>query len=270
MTIGGAWDGMARMTAADADAATYPIRAVDRVCDILDTLANARDLVSLSEVADSTALPKSSAFRYLTALEARRYVEREPNGGCYRLGLAFRVQNTSSIEHLVELARPALERLRDRFEETTNLGILDGSQIVHTVVAESPYMMRLAARVGERGFVHCTALGKAICATLPDDRVRTILDVAGMPRLTAATLVGPDQFLADLERTRSQGFGIDDKENQRAGRCVAVAIKDAPFPAGISLSAPVERLPKHSVPDVVQHLHRVALSLSGQMQEQSR
>ncbi|MGW1682005.1 IclR family transcriptional regulator [Saccharopolyspora sp. NPDC002376] len=256
------------MTAAEADtgSTSYPLRAVDRVCDILDTLANASAGVSLSEIAASANLPKSSAFRYLTALEARHYIEREPNGSSYRLGVAFRPQHTRNVERLSALARPALEKLRDQLGETTNLGILDGSQVVHTVVVESPHIMRLAARVGERGYVHCTALGKAMCAALPDDRVRMILDAAGMPRFTEATVTEPDEILADLDRTRAQGFGLDDAENQRAGRCVAVLVDDIAFPAAISVSAPADRLPRDEVPNVVKQLRSVARVLSRKMQ----
>ncbi|MEE6287863.1 IclR family transcriptional regulator [Georgenia sp. MJ173] len=248
-----------------AGATTYPIRAVDRVCDILDALANAPDGSSLSVVAEQTGLPKSSAFRYLTALEARHYVEREVDGASYRLGLAFRPQNTRGIDRLATLARPRLDALRDQFEETVNLGVLDGSQVVHVAVAESPYMMRLAARVGERGHVHCTALGKAMCATLPDDRVRAILDTAGMPRVTAATITDPDAFVAELARTRAAGYGIDEAENQAAGRCVAVAVEGLPFPAGVSVSAPMSRLSLDRVPDVVAQLQKLARKLTRAM-----
>src|SRR5690606_10285348 len=111
---------------------------------------------------------------------------------------AFRQQDSRGVDRLAELARPLLERLRDEWEETLNLGVLDGAQVVHVAVAESPHMMRLAARVGERGFVHCTALGKIMCAELSRDRVRTMLDTAGMPRLTDATLIDPDAYLAEL------------------------------------------------------------------------
>jgi IclR family acetate operon transcriptional repressor len=253
-------------TEADGGSTHYPIRAVDRVCDILDALANAPGGVSLSEVAETADLPKSSAFRYLTALEARHYVERDPEtGNVYRLGLAFRPPQTRTVERLTDLARPALEKLRDQLGETTNLGVLDGAQIVHTLVAESPQMMRLAARVGEKAYVHCTALGKAICAPLPPERVRAMLAAAGMPRLTSATIVDPEEFLAALERTRAEGFGLDDAENQPSGRCVAVRIEGVPIPAGISVSAPAERLPHEQVPAVVDRLHRVAHALARQM-----
>lgn len=243
----------------------YPLRAVDRVCDVLDILANSHDGVSLTEVANGAALPKSSTFRYLTALEARRYVVRDRATGAFRLGLAFRPQNTHAVERLTELARPALQGLRDHLGETINLGVLDGAFVIHTVVAESPHIMRLAARVGERGHVHATALGKAICSTLPEDRVRSILAAAGMPAFTESTIVETDAYLAELERVRATGYGLDDAENQPAGRCLGVAIADIGFPAGVSISAPADRFPPQRTDDIAAQLRKVARGLSRQM-----
>jgi IclR family acetate operon transcriptional repressor len=253
----------------DEPRAAYALRAVDRVCDILDILANASEGVSLTEVTEGTDLPKSSAFRYLAALEARRYVAREPETGLYRLGLAFRPQNTRLVDLLTEIARPAVDRLRDELGETVNVGVLDGDSILHTVVAESPHMMRLAARVDERGFVHSTALGKAICATLPEARVRAILASSGMPALTGSTIVTPDAYIAELDRVRVNGYGVDDAENQLAGRCVAVAIPDIGLPAGISVSAPADRLAPDQLEGVAAELRKLARALSKKLRAES-
>ena len=247
------------------EAPAYSLRAVDRVCDILDILANSPADVSLSEVAEGTGLPKSSAFRYLVALEARRYIERNAATGSYRLGLAFRPQNTRLVERLTALARPALEALRDQLQETTNLGVLDGAFVVHNAVAESPHMMRLAAREGERGYVHSTALGKAICATLPEDRVRSILAASGMPRYTDATITDADSYVAELHHVRSAGYGLDDAENQPSGRCVAVTIEGLELPAGVSVSAPADRFSPERIQEIVTKLRKVTRSLPRQM-----
>ncbi len=249
------------MKANGDSAAAYPIRAVERVCDILDVLQRSRDGASLSDVAEVTSLPKSSAYRYLSALEARRYVERDSVNNVYRLGLAFRPQNTRQIEAVVAHAKPHLERLRDKLGETTNMGLLDGSQIVHTVVVESKEMLRLAARVGDRGSVHATALGKAIAAELPEDRVRAILAAHEMERFTSRTITSADRFIAELKQVRRDGYGVDDCENQPDGRCVAVALQGIPFPCGISVSAPAGRLPTEKVDAVAKQLRRVAMQL---------
>lgn len=249
------------MKATAETGANYPIRAVERVCDILDVLQRSREGASLSDVAEVTALPKSSAYRYLSALEARRYVERDTATNLYRLGLAFRPQQTRQVDVLINHARPYLERLRDRLGETTNLGVLDGTTVVHEVVVETNEMMRLAARVGDRGSLHSTALGKAMAAQLPDDRVRVMLSAHEMERFTARTIVAVDDYLTELKRVRRDGYGMDDCENQPDGRCVAVALESMPFLCGISVSAPARRLPLEKVDGVVRLLRRTAMQL---------
>lgn len=250
---------------ASGDGTSYSIRSVDRVCDILDALANAQAGATLTEVAEAVSLPKSSAFRYLTALEARHYVERDPESVTYRLGPAFRPQYSVAVSRLIEIARPELQRLRDSQGETTNLGILDGTMVVHSLVCESRHTMRLAARVGDREHVHTTALGKAICAQLPAHSVRSILHAVGMPATTSAAITDPAQFMGELDRVRDNGYAVDDEENQIDGRCVAVAIPSLPFPAGISISAPASRFPAADVAGAAARLHRVAATLSRRM-----
>lgn len=249
----------------DAPQGVYPIRAVDRVCDILDTLTNAYGPVPLPDIAKATRLPKSSAFRYLAALEARHYVERTADGGMYGLGIAFHPRDTRGIEQISEAAKTGLGALRDRLKETTNMGVLDGTTVVHTVVVESPHMMRLAARVGERGNVHATALGKAMCAHLPEDQVRSILKVYGMPAFTEATITKPEAYLTELEQVRARGWAMDNEENQIAGRCIAVAIPEVSIPAGISVSAPVDRLPHERVEEVAADLKQTAKAIARKM-----
>ena len=128
----------------------YYIRAVQRVCDILDLLQESEAGVALPAVADVTGLPKSSAFRYLVTLESRRYVERDPETGDYRLGLAFLPLQARQFDLLVQRARPILEDLRDRFGETVNLGLLDGNRVTYLMIVESAKGVRLAARPGDR------------------------------------------------------------------------------------------------------------------------
>ncbi len=240
--------------------ANYPIRAVERVCDVLDVLQQSAEGASFSTVAEKTGLPKSSAYRYLTALETRQYVARDESG-LYRLGLAFRPRQTRELELLVDLSRPKLERLRDLTGETTNLGLLDGTDVVHAVVVESPHMMRLAARPGDRGPLHATALGKAIAARLSEERVRAILAATGLAPLTGRTITSTEDYLYELERVRRLSYGVDDCENQPDGRCVAVALDGLPLLSGISVSAPANRLAAERVAEVAGQLRAVATEL---------
>lgn len=248
--------------AAVKDKPDYTIRAVERVCQILDLLQQSDDVISLVDVADATGLPKSSAFRYLATLEARRYVERDPVSGDFRIGLALLPLQAKQLDLLVQRATPHLQHLSDTFEETANLGLLDGNRVVYLKIVESPKGVRLAARTGDRERVHSTALGKAICAGLPEEKVQAMLTAEGMPKATDRTITNPGKYLAELKRVRDRGYALDDRENEPDGRCVAVPLTGLQLPAAISLSAPSVRLPLNDVDQVVTALTEVAEKLT--------
>jgi IclR family transcriptional regulator, acetate operon repressor len=245
---------------------SYSIRAVERVCDVLDIAQRSRDGFSLIDVVDATDLPKSSAFRYLATLEARTYLERD-DSGLYRVGPSLLPMPGRQLEVLTTRARPLLEEVRDRFDETINLALLDGTRVVYLEIIESQKSMRLSARKGDREYLHCTAVGKAIATLLPVDRVRAILEEEGLPPKTEATITDIDSFFQELGATRSRGYALDNGENEEDGRCVAVALTGIEIPTAISLSAPAARFPMDDVETVANTLkevsERIAKSFGG-------
>lgn len=240
----------------------YSVRAVERVCSILDLLQESVSGVSLIDVAQATDLPKSSAFRYLWTLEAHRYVERDESTGSFRLGLGFVAMQSRQLEVLRQRVRPWLERLRDEFDETTNLGILDGDSVIYLDIIESRRGVRLAAIRGSRDPLHSTALGKAMAAHLPESRVREILKQRGMERRTANTITTPDDYLTELARVKRVGYAVDDGENEVDGRCVAVALPGTRPPAAVSFSAPAARFPLQDVAKVAVALQDLAARIT--------
>jgi IclR family transcriptional regulator, acetate operon repressor len=221
--------------------AQYRIRAVERVCDILEHLRAAPAGATLPEIAEVADLPKSSAFRYLVTFEARRLVERDEESGAFHLGLAFLLNQPHQVEILAAHVRPVLERLSDELGETVTFGILDGSHITYVEAVESRRAVRLAARNGGHDPIHSTAVGKAISSELPERRVREILAVEGMPRRTDSTITDVDSFLSDVADVRRRGYALEDAENEPDGWGIAVPMPRTPIPAAIGLSAPASR-----------------------------
>jgi IclR family transcriptional regulator, acetate operon repressor len=247
------------------EAASYSIRAVQRVCDILDLIQAEREGFSLSQVAEVVGLPRSSAFRYLATLEDRRYVERNGNTGSYQIGPAFLPLQAQQLAVMADRARVHMVRLRDRFEETINFGMLDGNRVSYLEIIESNRSMRLSARRGDRDPLHCTALGKAIASTLPWEQIRSLLEADGMPRRTEHTITDLDAFAEELERTRAQGYALDNGENEADGRCVAVPLDAGGLPASLSLSAPATRFPLDHVDEVAEALREVVDHLTDEL-----
>jgi IclR family acetate operon transcriptional repressor len=252
---------MNRMTSESTVDGTYSVRAVERALDVLDAVQEAIYGLTLAELAEIADLPKSSVFRYLSTLEGRGYVERDDDAR-FRVGRQMLAARSQKHERLVEIARPHLEALRDRFQETVNLGTLDGTRIAYLQVVESPATMRSAPRPGTREYIHSTALGKAIAANwLEDKQVIRILELEGMPKLTLRTIDDRSAFLAELGETRSRRFAIDDSENEDGGRCVAVPLQIDGAKAAISLSAPAFRLAPEQMEPVAAALMRAAQNI---------
>lgn len=240
----------------------YAVRAVLRVIDILELLRERPAGATLAELAEVAEMPKSSVFRYLVTLESRGYVERPASDGVFQLGAAFIATEAQHLNVLARRARPLLEGLRDRFEETVNLGVLDGTRVVYLEIVESRRSMRFVSQKGDRDYLHSTALGKAIATLLSEDEIRSILRTEGMPARTDRTITDPDRFLAAIEAARNEGYAIDDGENELAGRCVAVPVPVSVPKAAISLSAPAARLSDAAAKEVADVLTEVANSIA--------
>lgn len=241
----------------------YAVRSVTRVLDIMDFLRQHPDGATPAELATATAMPRSSVFRYLATLESRGYVERDNGTGVLHLGPAFLSSDVRHLSLLSQRARPVLEELRDRFEETVNLGVLDGSRVVYLEIVESRRSMRFAARKGDHEPIHSTGLGKAISMLLDDETIRTILATEGMPARTNRTITDPDEFVAAIHWSRETGYAIDDGENETDGRCVAVPIPGLAFPAALSLSAPAARFSDREAKAAFDLLQKAARRVAG-------
>ena len=243
---------------------TYSVRAVERTLDILDALARNPEGLSMAAMAKEVSMPRSSIFRYLSVLESRRYVTREPASGNYLLGLAFFSSASPPVRQLAETARPSLERLRDALGETINLGVLDGTRVLYVEVIESIHTMRLSARQGDRDFIHCSSLGKAIGAQLPEEQVRAILELEGMTKLTSKTLSDPDAYVQALQKVHTKGFATDMGESEDGASCVAVPLDwpGSSIKAAISLSSPAARFPAQELPAVAAQLREAAREIS--------
>jgi DNA-binding IclR family transcriptional regulator len=74
--------------------------------------------------------------------------------------------------------------------------------------------------------LHCTSIGKAVLATMPDDEVRALLARTGLPARTAHTITDVDALIAELADVRGRGFAEDHEENEAGVRAVGAAVFD--------------------------------------------
>lgn len=248
---------------------SHSLQTVDRALDILEQVGASGNGITLTELSMRVGLSKATVSRLVASLANRGYVGRDPNSLRYRLGpsiLNLTGEFLQSIEFR-EVAVPHLRELQRLSEETANLAIMDGSEVVYIDRIESPHAVKASFRVGKRAPAHCTALGRAMLAYTDRDQVRLLLGNGELPRCTIRSIVSLEDLLAELDKVQTQGVAVDDQEHQIGVRCLGAPVFDITgrIIAAISVSGPVSRIPTKRVEELAAMVRKAGLSISAEL-----
>jgi DNA-binding IclR family transcriptional regulator len=244
----------------------YIVKPVRKALQLLDELAAEGRPLTLTEIAERTALPKTTAFRYLYTLRSAGMVIQPDEGETYAIGprLATVAAPEAAIEILRRAALPHMRNLQIRFNETVNLGVADGDHVVYVSMVGSTRSLRMEASLGARDPLHSTSLGKAILAARePAHRLDGL--PGRLPARTAKTLTTRRALEQDLDAAAARGFALDLEENEMGAHCVAAAVPGANPPAAISVSGPAQRLPPDALARVGASLIRAAAQVAARL-----
>lgn len=237
------------------------VQSLERTFSLLEAMAAAGGVASLSELGAASSLPLPTIHRLLHTLVEFGYVRQVPSRG-YALGPGLARLGESASRLVGRWATPHLRELVERIGESTNLAVLDTDKVLYVAQAPGRHAMRMFTEVGRRAGVHCTAVGKAMLANLPEPEVVAILGRSGLPAHTVNTITGLPEMLAELQKVRRAGYALDNGEQEDAVRCVAVALPGEARRAAVSISGPVGRMDDRVVRKAVPLLHNAALDIA--------
>lgn len=244
-------------------------QSLERGLRIIETMAAIGGAATLAEIARKTALPRSTAHHLLQALVDFGYLDQDDDVRTYRLASKlFRLTGrTWTKERLAEISMPFLNELSLRTGEGTSLAILrDG---VVTVIAKRDPVgpVRVVQEVGAIRPIHCTAVGKALAAWLPEQELNGIIDRTIFERKTAKTITTSDAFRRELARIRTTGIAIDNEEHIEGIRCFATPVRDhsREVRAALCLLGPKSHLPQRRQGEIRKVLTALAAELSAQL-----
>ena len=235
------------------------VQSVERIFQLIEQLASHPAGASLQRLAQETDLAKSTVHRLLASLVGLGYAAQEPGTGRYRLTLKMFELSSGIVNsmEIMDVAKAHLERLSQRTGEAVHLVLRDGWDIIYIYKTESG-PMRMASRVGLRSPLYCTGVGKAILACLPPQEADEIWRHSTPRKLTEKTITTQEELNRQLEQVRSQGYAVDDEENELGIRCVAVAI---PGPGGRPETAfSISGLAPYMTGDRIRRIASLALS----------
>jgi DNA-binding IclR family transcriptional regulator len=223
------------------------VQAVDRALDILEAFNYHDEELGVTELSTKLNLHKNNVFRLLASLETRGYIEQDKKTGNYRLGLkTFEVANVF-LHHLGlrRQARPILEELVSKCNETAYLAVTDGPDVVYVLMHETSHTVRVIPRLGHRLPAYCTASGKVQLAFESEDRLTRLFTDYPLRKLTENTITDLDRLREHLAEVSQQGYAVDNEELEYGVRCLAAPVRDYSHRvvAGVGLSGPVSRFP---------------------------
>jgi DNA-binding IclR family transcriptional regulator len=218
---------------------------VAKAMGIVDILASKAEVgVSLSELSLLIGMPKSTTHRYIATLQSVGLAERKGLDH-YRLGTkvielagSFLAKSDLRIE-----SQASLNELAEMTGETIHLAVASGTGVVYIAKIESKYALGMFSHIGARLPMHSTALGKAILAFSAPERLEAVLAEHPEAR-TPSTITSAKALKVEMVSIRSQGFALDNEENEIGICCVSAPIIDytGTAIAAISISGPRERM----------------------------
>lgn len=195
---------------------------------ILEFLANTDEPVELATLSRTLNMNKSTAYRFLSTMESLGYVNQNGETERYSLGSKALWLASKFLDNLDLRAQayPTLKQLREETGETIHLAYLDHFEVVYVDKLDGKSPVKMASRIGNRMPSHCTGLGKALLAFLPESEWERYVQTVGLSPLTKNTITEPYTFYEHLRMIREKGYAIDNSENEEGIRCVALPIRD--------------------------------------------
>ncbi len=229
------------------------VQSLERALSLIEHMAEAGRPVTISELSEKVGLKISTVHRLLNTLLNRGYVEQEQDTSKYQLGLKLLevAGNIFTYTDIRTIIRPFLAELVERCNETANLAVLDGTEIVYIDQIESHnyIIVKMFAQVGNRGPVHCTASGKILLAFLAEKELDHVLSRVELKQFTGQTITEPEKLKQELEQVRKQGYALDWGEMEEHVRCIAAPIfnYENKAVASIGVSGPDSRITKEYI-----------------------
>ncbi len=229
----------------------YTVAAVEQALKLLALVGETpgRGLSDLARAAGST---KARTYRLLQTLEASGFLLRRANEPRYWLGFrAMRLADQARDQvDLVGIARPVLERIGRRCDETVQIRVREGMESVCIAAWETPRIVRFHAAPGNRAPLHIGS-SKILLAHAPA-RVQQAVLAGPLPARTPHTITDPQELAEELDRIRRQGRSTSKGENDPEAVSAGAPIRD---PSGeviavLVVAAPASRVPRAKLQEI--------------------
>jgi len=201
------------------------VEALARGLEVIRTFDRLHLKQTISQISERTLLARPTVLRLLITLEELGYVRC--NESHYSLtpkvvdlGMAY-----ISALGLYGAAKPHMENLSKKVDQSVSLAELDGSDIVYTGRVEVPKIVSVGVTVGARLPSASTALGRVLLAAIPDVELQNVLSTPSLSMYTPRTRFTVEQIRPTLHTVREQGWAESDEDLQYGVQAIAAPLR---------------------------------------------
>ncbi len=254
------------MKTKDPSSAAKPsVQVLERMFAVMDVLASREEAVSLKEISEKTGLHSSTAHRILNDLAIGRFVDR-PESGTYRLGMRL-LELGNLVKARLSVRDAALGPMRTLhklIQQPVNLSVRQGDEIVYVDRTYSERSgMQVVRAIGGHAPLHLTSTGKLFRAMDDPQRVRAYAMRTGLAGQTHNSITQLPVLEREIAKVRQYGVARDNEELELGVRCMSAGVYDdqGKLVAGLSISAPADRIDESWLPKLQATANEISLAL---------
>lgn len=186
------------------------VQSVAKAFRVLEAFGGEHSSMSLSQIAQQTGLDLSATQRFTHTLVSLGYLRRDPGSRQFELGLKVidLSYNYTRASRLIDRAAPVLLHLSNDSDETVNLTVLDGADVVFVSRYASRHVLNADVILGTRLPAYCTASGRAILSRLEPDELETVLAASALKPHTPATPSSVGQVRELVRQAALDGYAM--------------------------------------------------------------
>jgi IclR family transcriptional regulator, KDG regulon repressor len=253
-------------------ATKYQAPSVKKAFQILKLISGANRGLGITELANSLEMSKGTVHGIISALEDSGAIMRAPVTKKYTLGVTlFELGKLAYSQiDLKALARPVMEELMERTEESVYVGVMNGDHITILDIVESSQDLKITSPKGTTIPLLAGATGKVVLASLEETQVLNIINREGLPKFTEHSITDPKRYLEEVKSAKKRGYATDYEEYISGVRAIASPIRGwnhlilAIWVVGFKTS-----IDDHKMEDLIQATREAAKEISRRIEEQA-
>lgn len=247
----------------------YNVSTVKRALDVLKSFSALRPELGLADISSLTGLNKATTLRLLTTLVRGGLVHRSPSTSLYRLGLEIltMAEIAKTPNDLVALARPVMQMVRERLNETVVIAIRLDDHRVNLEQLVGLRELRRVVAIGEPKPLYVSASSKVLLAAMSDAEVTNYLGRTTLKPLSRTTIVDKAKLLREIKTIRRNGYAEAINEGNSDGAAISAGIRDrsGKIVAAFTVTVPVSRFTKSYRERIIEEVVRGAEIVSREM-----